>query len=73
MTDKEIKEAMEKYMAELKNLNSSIEELQENCPHDEYILKSIVPTKFELRKICENCDKILGMPSQQDLENNGYI
>ena len=50
-----------------------IEDLQNMCEHKNKIIKSTkeneVSSGFIIRRVCEDCNKIVGMPTQQEIFN----
>ena len=52
-----------------------IEDLQNNCEHLDKVVKSIKENEdsstFVVRCVCNDCEKIVGMPTQQEL--NDYL
>ena len=54
-------------------ISKEIDNLQDMCKHKNKVIKSIKeyeasPTTV-IRRICENCNKIVGMPTQQEIFN----
>ena len=66
------KKSIPKIKSEIKSLKKEIEDIQSKCAHIEYSLKFDEDGK-SLRKICNNCDQILGYPNEQELKDNGFI
>ena len=56
-------------------ISKEIENLQNNCEHLKKTIKSIKENEdsstFVIRCVCEDCNKIVGMPTQQEL--NEYL
>ena len=54
-------------------ISKEIEDLQNMCEHKNKTIKSTkeneVSSGFVIRRVCENCDKIVGMPTQQAIFN----
>ena len=54
-------------------ISKEIEDLQNMCEHKNKITKSTkeyeASSTFVIRRICEDCDKIVGMPTQQEIFN----
>ena len=54
-------------------ISKEIEDLQNMCEHKNKVIKSTkeneVSSGFVIRRVCENCDKIVGMPTQQEIFN----
>ena len=52
-------------------ISKEIENLQNMCEHKNKVVKSTkeneVSSGFIIRRICEDCDKIVGMPTQQEI------
>ena len=54
-------------------ISKEIEDLQNMCEHKNKTIKTIkeyeASSGFVIRRVCENCDKIVGMPTQQEIFN----
>ena len=54
-------------------ISKEIEDLQNMCGHKNKAIKSTkeheASSGFVIRRVCENCDKIVGMPTQQEIFN----
>ena len=54
-------------------ISKEIEDLQNMCEHKNKTIKSTkeneVSSGFVISRVCENCDKIVGMPTQQEIFN----
>tara|TARA_Y100001963_G_scaffold126535_1_gene179112 strand:- start:792 stop:1022 length:231 start_codon:yes stop_codon:yes gene_type:complete len=54
-------------------ISKEIEDLQNMCEHKNKVIKSTkeneVSSGFVIRRVCEDCDKIVGMPTQQEIFN----
>ena len=54
-------------------ISKEIEDLQNMCEHKNKVVKSTkeneVSSGFVIRRICEDCSKIVGMPTQQEIFN----
>ena len=54
-------------------ISKEIEDLQNMCEHKNKVVKSTkeneVSSGFIIRRICEDCNKIVGMPTQQEIFN----
>ena len=52
-------------------ISKEIEDLQNMCEHRNKVIKSTkeneVSSGFVIRRVCEDCDKIVGMPTQQEI------
>ena len=52
-------------------ISKEIEDLQNMCEHKNKVVKSTkeyeASSTFVIRRICESCDKIVGMPTQQEI------
>ena len=52
-------------------ISKEIEDLQNMCEHKNKVVKSTkeneVSSGFIIRRICEDCNKIVGMPTQQEI------
>lgn len=57
---------------EIKTLKEGIEEIQSNCKHPQNTLRFSNEDKRVI-KICTECDKILGFPTNEELKENGYL
>ena len=63
--------SVENIKKEIKELESNIDEIQNSCSHNEIKIIFNQITK-EVEKICKNCDKKLGYPTNDELKNNGF-
>jgi len=65
--DKKIASLLEKKRLILKE----IKDLQNTCEHTNKIVKFIKENEdssnFVIRQVCENCEKIVGMPTQHEI------
>ena len=54
-----------------RKISKEIEDLQNDCNHLKKSLKSTkeyeVSSTFVIRRICEDCNKIVGMPTQHEI------
>ena len=54
-------------------ISKEIEDLQSMCEHKNKIIKSTKENEASpntvIRRICEDCDRIVGMPTQQEIFN----
>ena len=54
-------------------ISKEIEDLQNMCEHKNKIIKSTkeneVSSGFIIRRVCEDCNKIVGMSTQQEIFN----
>ena len=54
-------------------ISKEIEDLQNMCEHKNKIIKSTkeneVSSGFIIRRVCEDCNKIVGVPTQQEIFN----
>jgi len=66
------KKSIPKIKSEIKSLKKEIKEIQSNCTHLEYSVKFDDDGK-SLRKICKDCEHIVGYPTEQELKDNGFI
>jgi hypothetical protein len=52
-------------------ISKEIEDLQNMCEHKNKVVKSTkeneVSSGFVIRRICEDCNKIVGMPTQHEI------
>ena len=66
-SDKKITSLLEKKPRILKE----IEDLLDTCEHIEKTIKFVkeheVSSTFVIRQVCNNCEKIVGMPTQQEI------
>ena len=58
--------------SQIKSLKRDLKDIQSKCLHEEYSIKFDTDGK-SLRKICKNCEQIVGYPTEQELKNNGFI
>ena len=54
-----------------REISKEIEDLQNECNHLKKSIKStkerVDSTTFVIRQVCDNCEKIVGMPTQQEI------
>ena len=66
-SDKKVASLLEKKRLILKE----IEDLQNTCEHIEKTVKFVkeheASSTFVIRRVCEDCDKIVGMPTQHEI------
>lgn len=72
MSPEEIKNLVSDYKLEINRLNQLVDELQNQCRHNEIEIKNVSSGTIELRKVCKHCEKIVGYPTQQELKEEGY-
>ena len=52
-------------------ISKEIEDLQNMCKHKNKTIKTIkeyeASSGFVIRRVCEDCDKIVGMPTQHEI------
>ena len=52
-------------------ISREIDNLQNMCEHKNKVIKSTkeyeASSSFVIRRVCKNCDKIVGMPTQQEI------
>ena len=52
-------------------ISKEIENLQNMCKYTNKVVKSTkeneVSSNFVIRRVCENCNKIVGIPTQQEI------
>lgn len=59
-----------KIVGEIKSLEKELEEIQNSCPHESYSIKNspqTIESSFCLRKICDECQAVLGYPSPEEV------
>ena len=57
---------------QIKSLRQDLKDIQSKCLHDECSIKFDDKGK-SLRKICRDCEQIVGYHTEQELKDNGYI
>ena len=54
-------------------ISKEIENLQNTCEHKNKVIKSTKENEassgFIIRRVCEDCNKIVGIPTQQEIFN----
>jgi len=63
---------VENIKKEIKSLKEDIEEIQSNCDHKNHRL-IFEDNEKRVVKVCINCDKRLGYPTNDELKENGYL
>ena len=58
-----------------REISKEIEDLQNECNHLKKSIKStkerVDSTTFVIRRVCDDCEKIVGMPNEQEI--NKYL
>lgn len=60
----------QKIVSEIKSLEKELEEIQISCSHPTYSIKNSpqsAESNFCLRKICDDCQAVLGYPNQEEI------
>jgi len=72
--ENEIKKKTEELSEIIKESEEELKELRKDCRHLEYKIKDVNTDSsiLELRRVCSVCGHMLGFPSKEDLEDNGY-
>ena len=56
-----------------RKISKEIEDLQNMCEHKNKVTKSTkeyeASSTFVIRRVCEDCNKIVGVPTQQEIFN----
>ena len=63
---------VENIKKEIKILKEDIREIQSNCEHPQTKLKFSDKEKRVI-KICTECEKRVGYPTNEELKENGYL
>ena len=72
MEPNEIKKLVSSAKEDITKLNTTLNELQENCSHKETTVKNIGTSVAEIRRVCKTCEKVLGYPNKDEMKNAGY-
>lgn len=72
MAPNEIKKLVSEYKDDINKLNQNLDDIQSMCKHISVEIKNLNPTTAELRKVCKDCEKVIGYPNQQELRDAGY-
>ena len=60
-------------IAKKHKISKEIEGLQQMCEHQDKVIKSIRENEDSsttvIRRVCDNCEKVVGMPTQQEIFN----
>ncbi len=63
------KQRVDKLLDKKRNIEQEIEHIQSNCKHINKVIKQVqINNSFNLRWTCEDCNAILGYPTQFDLD-----
>lgn len=68
----EIKQLVSATKNDIKELKTTLNEIQDTCKHKEVTIRNISTGVAELRKVCDTCEKILGFPTREQLREAGY-
>ena len=54
-----------------REISKQIEDLQQMCKHRNKVIKSVkeyeASSSTVIRRVCDNCEQIVGMPTQQEI------
>ena len=64
-----IKQRVEELNNIIKDASKELDDIQSNCNHKETDIKSVGELGRDIRKICLKCNRIVGYPSQSEIEN----
>jgi hypothetical protein len=67
-----INQSVNEIKQQIKLLTDELVTLQTNCKHSNYNLKYYEESKSVL-KVCGECEKVLGYPNKEELEENDFI
>tara|TARA_R110001592_G_scaffold356593_1_gene658807 strand:- start:463 stop:687 length:225 start_codon:yes stop_codon:yes gene_type:complete len=60
-------------LEEKRKISKEIDNLQNMCKHQNKVIKSTkeheASSTFVIRRVCGDCNKIIGMPTQQEIFN----
>ena len=73
MDSDETKKNVNKLKEEVNKLNSEIEEIQDSCRHPEYSIKNTSDSSAVIRRVCDECNAVIGYPTNDELKDNGYM
>jgi hypothetical protein len=61
----------QKIKSSIKNLEKELKEIQDSCQHKDYKIANCprLNSEFLLRKVCIECEKEIGYPSQEEIDN----
>ena len=68
--NQDISSTTKKIVNEIKSLEKELMEIQESCSHPSYTIKNSQSTGdsgFCLRKICDECQAVVGYPSPEEI------
>ena len=63
---------VENIKKEIKTLKDNINEIQSTCEHPQTKLKFLEKEK-RVVKLCLDCEKKVGFPTNEELKENGYL
>jgi hypothetical protein len=67
------KKTISEYTSEIKKLETLVSELQKNCKHENVEIKNVGQSTASIKRICKGCELILGIPTDSELKDAGYI
>jgi RNase P subunit RPR2 len=70
MTSERIKKLSDMAVEDIKRANARLEELQDACSHKDKKVEMM--TNSILQNVCQNCYKVIGYPTQQEIKDAGY-
>jgi hypothetical protein len=61
----------QKIKSSIKDLEKELKTIQDSCLHKEYKVTNCPKenSEFALRRICKECEKEIGYPSQEEIDN----
>ena len=57
---------------EIKSLKKNMEIIKDGCEHNKFTIKFDSDSK-SVRKICKDCEKVIGYPTEQELKDNNFL
>jgi septal ring factor EnvC (AmiA/AmiB activator) len=61
----------QKIKSSIKDLEKELRTIQNSCTHKDYKVKNCPKenSEFALRRVCTECEKEIGYPSQEEIDN----
>lgn len=61
----------QKIKSNIRDLEKELKSIQDACSHKEYKIANCPKenSEFSLRKVCKECEKEIGYPSQSEIDN----
>lgn len=73
MDKNQTKQIITEYNSEIKKLETLVSEIQKNCNHENTKVKNVGESTALIKKVCTDCELIIGTPTNSELKDAGYL